>query len=82
MYVLGHLIQLLVGIALTITLMGWCLYRLAILIGLFIPQKRPKRPVRQGMGNQVVRPLNNEQKQRTRSNIPRRTLYSARRERN
>lgn len=76
-----HLIQNIMGLAVVLALLGWCAYRLAILFGLVVPKKRPKRPARQPVVNPGSKQTNGKRKQHNDNSIPRRTFYTARRER-
>ncbi|XAZ82144.1 hypothetical protein A6C57_28280 (plasmid) [Fibrella sp. ES10-3-2-2] len=83
MYVLAHLVQLLVGVVLTLTLLGWCLYRLAIWFRLITVKKKPTK--RQDNGHRTGQAGNSvavKGQRKPVTNISRRMLYTARRERN
>lgn len=80
-----HLAQVLVGLLFTLALLGWCLYRLAILFGLIKGKKKNKLARRQPTINQAgiqgKEQAHKGQKQVV-PTISRRALYSAKRERN
>lgn len=78
-----HLLLDLLGIAVGLGLLGWCLYRIAILFGIITVKKRPPKASRTTMKQdegQGRKKTGKEQK-RPVTNLPRQTLYSARRER-
>jgi len=74
-----HLIQNIMGLAVALALLGWCGYRLAILFGLIVPKKRPKRPARQSVVNQDSKQTNGKRKRHNGNSIPRHTFYTAQR---
>lgn len=84
MYVLAHLVQLLVGVVLTLTLLGWCLYRLAVWFRLITFKKKKILAKRQDNGKRTGQADNSvavKGQKKAVTNISRRMLYTARRER-
>lgn len=77
-----HLLQLVFGGAFALGLLGWCLYRLAILFG--IVRKQTKTTRRSPNGNQTGRAgksVSPKGQKKAVTNLSRRVLYSAKRER-
>ncbi|RYC66446.1 hypothetical protein EQG79_29140 [Spirosoma sordidisoli] len=79
-----HIVQVVVGIAFTLGLLGWCLYRLAVWFKLITVKKKTKpvnRPTNSNQTGQAGKPATLKGPKKAVTNISRRTLYSARRER-
>lgn len=79
-----HLIQIVLGAAFTLGMLGWCLYRLAVLFGIVIVKKRTKpvrRPTTGSQTGQAGKPVSAKRQKKAVTPISRQLLYTARRER-
>lgn len=76
------IVQLLVVVAFTLGLLGWCLYRLAVLFGIVRkPTKRTRRPANGTVTGQAGRPVVTKGQKKAVTLISRQMLYTAKRER-
>lgn len=80
-----HIVQAIIGATFTLGLLGWCLYRLAILFKLIEVRKKKKparRPTNGNLTDQAGNLVVRKGQKKAVTNVSRQTLYSARRERN
>ncbi|WP_460963730.1 hypothetical protein [Spirosoma litoris] len=76
------IIELVIGVAFTLGLLGWCLYWLAILSGIVRKQtKLTRRPTNGTVPGQAGRPVLTIGQKKAVIPISRQMLYTARRER-
>ncbi|MEZ0542733.1 hypothetical protein ACAW75_23755 [Fibrella sp. Tmos10] len=79
-----HLVQDLLGVAVGLSLLGWCVYRVAILFGIITVRKRPQKasliPMSRDERQQQKTPVNAQKRPVT--NLSRQALYTARKARN
>jgi len=81
MHLTIHLIQIVLGAAFTLGLLGWCLYRLAVLFGIIIVKKRTKparRPTKGNQTGQAGKSVSTQGQKKTATPISREILYTAR----
>ncbi|ADB42704.1 hypothetical protein [Spirosoma linguale] len=79
-----RLIQLVFGVAFTLGLLGWCLYRLAIWFRLILVWKQTKparRPTNDNQTRQAGKPSSTKGPKKGPANLSRQMLYTARRKR-
>ncbi|ADB42737.1 hypothetical protein [Spirosoma linguale] len=79
-----HTLLDLMGVSVGLGLMGWCLYRLAILFGIVSVIKRAKKTgskLNTDLSQQSGKNVSSKSQKRTAASISRQALYSARKHR-